>query len=143
MNMALILREVERTVTDLDRKEAEAACRAELETLLRADPNCEVYAHVYDIYDFTCIDLAQIRVRKDAPSGTGSRFMEKLCALADRYGRWITLSPGQRGDGDSKSVWKKTTSQSRLMRWYSSMGFRRNSSKGLYQLRGTMHRRPK
>ncbi len=140
MNTATVLREVERTVHDLD----EAELQAELEALATASPYYEANLFLYDAGRFACIDLNKIRVRRDAPPGTGTDFIEKLQAIAKRYGRYITLTPGSHDDADRKDrVWKQTTSANRLKAWYSSLGFRRNASKGLFQLRGYFHWSPK
>ena len=104
----------------------------------------------YTAGDLECIHLQTIMVKKDAPKGTGTEFMKRLISLADSHGKWITLDVGSRDDsraytapGKSGSGFKTTTSSDRLRRWYSSLGFKRNSVKGLYQLRGSMHRPPK
>lgn len=101
----------------------------------------------YEAGDLPCIHLWSIRVRTDAPPGTGTKFMRELMDIADRKRKWITLDIGSRDDPSIRSSiklsgYKSTTSSDRLRRWYSSLGFRRNASKGLYQLRGTMHRPP-
>jgi hypothetical protein len=104
----------------------------------------------YTADDLECIHLQSIMVRKDAPKGIGTEFMRKLSSLADSHGKWITLDLGSRGDSKSYTAkgrrgsgYKTTTSSDRLKRWYSSLGFKRNASKGLFQLRGSMHRPPK
>jgi len=144
MNAVAVLREVERTVTDLDQKEAEAACKADLEALATSSPYWEANIYTYDAGRFACIDLNKIQVRRDAPPGTGTDFIRKLQDIAKRYGRYITLTPGSRDDSDRKDrIWKQTTSSNRLKAWYSRLGFRRNAAKGLFQLRGYFHWSPK
>ena len=96
----------------------------------------------YAVDGIKCIHLQSIKVKKDAPAGTSTSFMQDLIRIADREDRWITLDVGSRDTATRKTDYKKTTSSGRLMRWYSSLGFRRNASKGLFQLRGTMHRAP-
>lgn len=134
MSPALLLRRL---------REGGDGVQRELSALAASGP-WDAWAYPYDAGGIPCVHLQQIRVVRNAPPGTGTRFMEELQALAARHGRWITLEPGQRGDGDAArtSPWKRTTSQGRLRAWYSRLGFRRNAAAGLFQLRGTMHWRP-
>lgn len=97
----------------------------------------------YKAGDLDCIHLQSIMVKKNAPPGTGTEFMRELIGIANRDNKWITLDLGSRDYGSKYSEYKSTTSSSRLKRWYSSLGFKRNSAKGLYQLRGSMHRPPR
>lgn len=102
------------------------------------------FATEYQAGDLNCIHLHSIMVKRDAPQGIGTSYMKDLIRLADSKNLWITLDVASRGDfkrrGDEK--YKSTTSTNRLKRWYSSLGFKSNSAKGLFQLKGTMHRPP-
>jgi GNAT superfamily N-acetyltransferase len=86
------------------------------------------------------IHLDSIRTKRDAPSGTGTAWLEKLCRFADRYGITITMSLGSPGDRDK--TWKTTSSTERLRRFYRRFGFNANAKKGRYDLRGSWHRSP-
>lgn len=112
----------------------------DLTSLERGD-NYEASLWEYQAGDLACIHLGSIRVRADAPAGTGTRFLESLFRYADRNNRWITLDLGSR-EAAGKTGFKRTTSTSRLQKWYARNGFRRNAAKGLFQLRGSMHRPP-
>lgn len=116
---------------------------SDLNRMNHSDPNVSAYAHLSR--DGT-IHLADLQVKRTAPPGTGTAFMDRLCALADKNGAIITLTPGTRdpsGHAAQKSPFKRTTSTTRLDRFYRRFGFVRNSSKGRYDLYGTRHRSPR
>lgn len=83
--------------------------------------------------------LSNLRVKKTAPEGTGSRFMNDMGSLADELGVTLLLSPGA---SDSDPVYKRTSSLDRLRRFYGRFGFKSSSKAGRYDLRGSMHRFP-
>lgn len=103
----------------------------------------QVYLWPYNTGKFRCVHLSQIWVKKEAPKGTGTAWMEELCRVADKHGWIITLELGNKGGGDTDGVYKKTTSQGRLQRFYSRFGFKKNATKGMFMLRGTRHRMPR
>lgn len=102
----------------------------------------DVYLNPYWAGQFKCVHLNMIRVKKDAPKGLGTAYMEKLCEMADKWGWVITLNLGSKGDGEDQSGYKRTTSSTRLHRFYTRFGFKKNASRGMFQLRGTRHRMP-
>lgn len=122
--------------------EEDLPLRSDLEQLAQS-PNCDASLYQYEVGRFKCVHLSNIRVRKDAPRGTGTKFMVNLLSLADKHGRYVTLEVGAHEPADRRSDFKQTTSQSRLRAFYSRLGFRKNSARGLYQLRGSMHYSPK
>lgn len=89
------------------------------------------------------IKLDHIQVRRDAPAGAGSAYMQELGALADRYGMTLALQTATKGDLTDNG-YKKTTSTGRLKKFYGRFGFKSNYGKRTYspQLPGNMHRRP-
>jgi hypothetical protein len=91
------------------------------------------------------IKLDHIQAKKSAPAGTGSDYMRELVKYADDHGLTIALQTATKGDLDSSSEFKKTSSQSRLKEFYSRFGFKSNYGKRSYRadLPGNMHREPK
>jgi hypothetical protein len=109
--------------------------------LLASKFNNHLYINVY-AYD-AFIKLEGLMAKKDAPTGTGSMFMNELIKIADKHSRIIVLTPANKKYGGG--IYKKTTSFSRLATFYKRFGFVSNYSKRDYSpyLDGTMHRRPK
>ena len=112
-----------------------------LDPKLADSPNRESWLHFYEHPRGEVLHLDHIRVAKDAPTGTGTAFMEQLCEIADAKGLVITITPSIFESKNRK--WKTSTSYNRLKRFYGRFGFRRNATKGRFDLRGTMHRNPK
>jgi GNAT superfamily N-acetyltransferase len=85
------------------------------------------------------IKLDDLVVPKDARNqGLGHQYMTELSAIADRHGRRITLTPGQRDDAHG------TTSANRLRRFYGSQGFVRNYGRNVdFTLSDAMYRKPR
>lgn len=130
------------TLLEAALSEDDPALRSDLEQLVQS-PGCDASIYQYEAGRFKCMHLSNIRVKKDAPKGTGTKFMEGLLELADKHGRYVTLEVGVHEPADRRSDFKQTTSQSRLRAFYSRLGFRKNSTRGLYQLRGSMHYSPR
>lgn len=133
---------VTRNLIEIALEDEDPALRADLQTLAQSQ-GCDASLYQYETGRFKCVHLSNIRIRKDAPKGTGTKFMEALKSIADKHGRYITLEVGIHEPADRRSEFKQTTSQSRLRSFYSRLGFRKNSTRGLYQLRGSMHYSPR
>ena len=83
------------------------------------------------------IVLDHLRVPRESRSeGLGSAFMQDLCAYADRRGKDIELSLGDKRPGE-------TTSKGRLIKFYGRFGFVRNFGRTTdYRRSCQMYRRP-
>lgn len=87
------------------------------------------------------VHLQHIQVKRDAPPGAGTRYMEELCAAADQFGWVITLDLGS-PENVARSEWKKTSSTERLRRFYRRFGFNKKTKWGRYDLHGSWCRLP-
>lgn len=87
--------------------------------------------------------LSHLQVRRSAPSGAGTAFMNDLVRWVDRHREMLTLQTATKGNL-KKSNWKTTTSSDRLKRFYSRFGFKSNYGSRSYRvdLPGNMHREP-
>jgi hypothetical protein len=90
------------------------------------------------------IKLEWLLALKTAPIGTGSSYMRDLCNIADEYKLTIMLHTSHKGYGNFDGF-KKTTSESRIQKFYKRFGFVSNYSKRDYRpnFQGNMHRYPK
>ncbi len=120
------------------------AAEAELRTLATENPEVESRTLVDERGShWMLIRLDMLKARRDAASGAGTRYMEGLCDVADRYGFTIVLQTATRGDLGGE--FKRTTSVARLKQFYSRFGFTSNSGRMDYrpELPGNMHRNPR
>lgn len=123
--------------TDLD---------GEFEDMALRHPHLDVSGLEYKPPMVPGFKLITLRAKRDAPKGSGTRFMEELCAWADRKGILLFLQTAARDKPSERSIWYKwTTSEARLKRFYKRFGFVSNYGKRSYRLdiTGNMHRHPK
>ncbi len=91
------------------------------------------------------VDLESIQAQKDSPPGTGSDAMRELVAWADQNGIMLTLQFGEKGYSP-QDTGKRTTSKSRLEKFYRRFGFKPNKGRWKrYELSlyTNMYREPK
>lgn len=98
--------------------------------------------------NFTCRDvlkLDHLQVRRDAPKGTGTGYINDLARFADRHGLILSLRTATGDDFKGSSTWKRTSSMNRLKKFYGRAGFVSSYGKRSYRpdLGGNMHRYPR
>lgn len=74
----------------------------------------------------------------EAPKGTGTKFLNKICKIADKHKIITILDPA--GKSKAKDEWKGTTSKKRLIQFYKRFQFKPHHMDE--NLLGTMHRLP-
>lgn len=113
------------------------ADRDDTDTIAKRHAEKGVTARVSERGDGTIV-LDHLNVQRDLrKQGLGTAFMEELCSYADRRGKDIELSLGDKTPGE-------TTSKGRLIRFYSRFGFVRNFGRTVdYRRSCQMYRRPR
>lgn len=120
--------------------EAQQGLKAELDKLAQ-EFSPQLHALATD--DGEMITLHSLQALKTAPPGTGTAYMKRLTTLANKHGRYIVLRTASKGD-HRDSQFKRTTSSSRLQKFYKRFGFKSNYGSRSYRsdLPGNMHRLP-
>jgi 8-oxo-dGTP pyrophosphatase MutT (NUDIX family)/GNAT superfamily N-acetyltransferase len=121
----------------------------QMESLVAAIPQLDLYKAAlkeeFPTVDFYISEgfsnswnLSHLVVPKaERKKGVGSRFMERLCEMADKAGVMISLTPAMKDDGFG------TTSRTRLIQFYKRFGFRENKGRNKdFRFRDSMLRRP-
>ena len=128
-----LIRQISEALSEPNEAELVHQLEADLRALKDAvGPNVDLLISIHP----GSIYLRSIKVLKSAPQGTGTEALEKLIAIANRYEMPLCLSIAQRSPADRKDPYKQTTSRSRLITWYRSLGFKRRSTLGRYDLSG-------
>jgi len=101
----------------------------------------ELRAYPYYVSGGIALGISHLRVKKGAPAGTGTSVMNRVLRLADEHQVPVTLS-ASRFDPSPGSPWKRTTSTTRLKKFYRRLGFETKTKKGRYDFNGSLVRYP-
>ena len=133
--------ESEIKLTGFDKSDPDPNLQSKLDSLeSKYQDRLDIYAVAYKDY----IQLKKLVAKKNAPIGTGSSYMNDLTELADDNNIMITLTPAKEGSFGTPGF-KKTSSYTRLVKFYTRFGFKSKYSKKSYRpdLSDIMFREPR